>query len=95
MFPLTTQSISMSNSWQTLKGLLSAVSKPVFAIHFRWNALDEIDQIYMRPYIPLHLLNPIWKPRKALLRSVIRAKNNAPAKKQSDRSDAAGPGGKR
>ena len=29
-------------------------------------------------YIPLHLLNPIWKPRKALLRSIIRATNNAP-----------------
>ena len=45
--------------------------------------------------IPLHSLNPIWKPRKALLRSVIRAKNIAPAKKQLDHSDAEGPGGKR
>ena len=41
--------------------------------------------------IPLHRLNPVWKPRKALLRSVIRAKTNAPAKNQSDRSYAAGP----
>ena len=45
--------------------------------------------------IPLQLLNPIWKPRKAFLWSVIRAKNIAPAKKQLDHSDAEGPGGKR
>ena len=36
---------------------------------------------------PLHLLSPVWKPRKALLRSVIRGKNTARAKKQSDRSN--------
>ena len=70
-------------------------------VSIRWKALDKIYQIYMRPlgetfvltslYIPLHLLNPIWKPRKALLQSVIRAKNVAPAKKQSGRSDAARP----
>jgi hypothetical protein len=37
----------------------------------RWKTLDEIYQIY----IPLHLLNPIWTLRKALLRSIIRATN--------------------
>ena len=42
---------------------------------------------------PLHLLNPIRKPRKTHLGSVIRAKNKAPAKKQADRSNAARPGG--
>ena len=47
-------------------------------------AIDEIYKIYTL----VHLWNPIWKPRKALLRSVIRAKNIAPAKKQSDRSGA-------
>ena len=51
---------------------------------------DEIYQICIRPEeIALHLLNPIWKPRRVLLRSVIRGKNYAPAKEQADRSDAA------
>ena len=36
--------------------------------------------------------NPVWKPREALLRSVIRAKNNPPAKRQASRSNAARPG---
>ena len=75
---------------QILRGSFSAVSTPNFA---RKLSLFSIFEIY-KIYTPLHFLNPIWKPRKAPLRSVIRAKNNAPAKKQSDRSGAGGPGGK-
>ena len=51
----------------------SQISQP----NTRWKALEEIYQIY----IPLHLLNPVWEPRKALLQSVIRAKNKAPAER--------------
>ena len=43
----------------------------------------------------LQLLNPIWKPWKTLLASVIRAKNTAPEKKPADRSNAARSGGRR
>ena len=50
-------------------------------------ALDEIYQIY----ILLHILNPIWKQRKPLPWNVIRAKNEAPAKKQLDLSDFINP----
>ena len=42
-------------------------------------ALDEIHQIY----IPLDLWNPVWKPRKALFHSGIRAENTARAKRQA------------
>ena len=42
-------------------------------------------------YIPLQLWNPVWKPRKELLRSIIRAKKECTGEGTSDRSDAAGP----
>ena len=62
-----------------------------FCIRTRWKALDEVYQMF----IPLHLGNPDWKPRKASLRSVIRAKNIAPAMRQASCSDAAGPSRKK
>ena len=40
----------------------------------------------------MHLWNPIEKPWKALLASVLRTKHTAPEKKPSDRSNAARPG---
>ena len=43
----------------------------------------------------MHILNPIRKPRKALLASVIRKKHTAPEKKPADRSNAARPEGNR
>ena len=46
--------------------------------------------LHCRFVIPLHLWNPTWKPREALLRSAIRAKNTALAKRQANSSDAAG-----
>ena len=83
----------LTTIWQTLEDSFSAVSKPSFAkkvLVLVGKALDEIYQICIRPEeIALHLLNPIWKPRRVLLRSVIRGKNNAPAKEQADCSDAA------
>ena len=41
----------------------------------------------------LHLGTPIWKPRKALLASVLRTKLTAPETKPSGRSEAARPRG--
>ena len=57
----------------------------------RLKALDKIYKIYK----PVHLWNPIWKPRKTLMASVIRTKHTAPEKKPADRSNAARPGGSR
>ena len=41
---------------------------------------SEIYQIY----IPLHLLNPIWKPRKMLRRNIIRATHLSDLKKSAN-----------
>ena len=57
----------------------------------RWKGLDEIYQMA----IPLHLWNPVKKPRKALLQSVTRAKSTAPERDRQNCSDAAGPGRRR
>ena len=43
-------------------------------------ALDEIWKIYTL----LHIMNPIWKPWKALLASVIRAKNTTAEKNSAE-----------
>ena len=48
--------------------------------------------IWASRYTLLHLWNPIEKPWKALLASVLRTKHTAPEKKPSDRSNAARPG---
>ena len=54
-------------------------------------ALDEIYKIFTF----LRLVNPIWKPWKALLASVIRAKNTAPETKPTDHSNAVRSAGSR
>ena len=51
-----------------------------------WKRRTEIENVI---YIPLHLWNPVWKPRKTLFQSVIWANNTAPAKRQANHSDAA------
>ena len=51
-------------------------------VNTRLKALDEIYKICTL----LHLWNSIWKPRKALLASVLRTKHTAPEEKPSDRS---------
>ena len=70
--------------WQHFGAALldSFLPKPAFdSFDFaRWKTLDEINQISK----PLHRLNPIWKPRKAPLASVIRAKNTVPKKKPAN-----------
>ena len=50
----------------------------------------EIYKIYTYASL-LHLLNPIWKPREALLAGAVQAKNTTPEKKPADRSNAARP----
>ena len=97
MFGLT-QSVSLSNyHLANFQGLILGCIEADFCKEILVGQLltRSNHQIYVRPLGEMHLLNPIWKPRKALLRSVIWATINAPAKKQSNRSDAAGPGGKR
>ena len=37
-------------------------------------------------------VNQVWKLRKVLLQSIARARDNAPAKRQANRIDEAGPG---
>ena len=73
------------------KGLFLVVSKPIYASKYSFKALDEIYKMYTM----LDLSNPIWKPWKALLASVIRAKNTTPEKKPADRGNAARPAGSR
>ena len=36
------QSIQLPNSWQTLEGSFSAVSKPILQVNSRWKTFDEI-----------------------------------------------------
>ena len=44
---MVADSINLSNSWQTLEGSISAVSKPILQVNIRWKALDDIYKIYM------------------------------------------------
>ena len=60
-------------------------------VNTRLKALDEIYKIYTL----LHLGTPIWKPKKALLASVLRTKLTAPETKPSGRSEAARSSGKK
>ena len=56
--------------------------------------MEALDEVY-KVYTLLHCLNPIWIPWKALLASVIWAKNTGPEKKPADRRNAARFGGSR
>jgi len=52
-----------------LRGPFSTVSTPILQANTRFKALDAIYKVYTL----LRLLNPIWNPRKPLLRSIILA----------------------
>ena len=65
---------------QTLEGWSSAVSSRFLQVYNGFAACFKSTRVTLTyaTYALLHLLNPIWKPWKALLASVIRAKNTAP-----------------
>ena len=80
------------NCWLTFAKLRDARSRLYRSRFLQENTrlnsyLKALDEIY-KIYTLLHLLTPIWKPWKALLASVIRAKNTAPEKKPTDHSNA-------
>ena len=65
-------------------------------IHFCNASNSEFSQISTNIFVFLHTSapwTPIWKPRKALLASVLRTKLTAPKTKPSGRSEAARPRG--
>ena len=80
-----------SNVWLIFGKLWEACSqmyqRPILQTNNRLKALDKIYKIYR----PLHLWNPMEKPWKALLASVLWTKHIAPKKKPSDHNNAARP----
>ena len=72
--------------------LSSKLAKSCIEADF-WKEMLSLQYVssFTKIYADLPFRNPVWKPREALLRSVIRAKNIAPAMRQASRSDAAGP----
>ena len=73
--------------------LSSKLTKSCIEADF-WKEMLSLQYVssFTKIYADFPFRNPVWKPREALLRSVIRAKNNPPAKRQASRSNAARPG---
>ena len=82
--------MEMLFTWKLYRARSRLYRSRFFQVNTHVKALAEI-----YTYTPLHCLNPIWKPWKAFLESVIRAKNKAPATKEADRNNAARLGGSR
>ena len=73
--------------------LSSKLTKSCIEADF-WKEMLSLQYVssFTKIYADFPFRNPVWKPREGLLRSVIRAKNNAPAKRQASRSNTARPG---